>query len=137
MRTPRVILGLILIAHGVGHTLGVLAPWLGDAEWSLDSWLLADAVPEWIGMGVFGLTAAMFVLAGLSAMGLVVAERNLRWLTEVAAVVSLLALALWWGAFPTIWSKLGAIVVDLVVIAGAVPERRPRTTPRHVGPAPA
>lgn len=137
MRISRIVLGIVLVAHGIGHTLGVLAPSLGDDSWSLGSWLLPDATPDWTGMAAFAVVAIMFVLAGLAAMGLLVREHNLRWLTEIAAVLSLISLALWWDALPTIWSKVAAIVIDLVVIAGALPERRLRQVQKTVGPAPA
>lgn len=137
MRVSRIVLGVVLIAHGIGHTLGVLAPSLGDEQWSLSSWLLPEATPEWVGMSAFGLVAVMFVLAGLAAIGVVVQERHLRWLTEIAAILSLISLALWWSAFPTVWSKLAAILVDVVVIAGALPERLPQRPQKTVGPAPA
>lgn len=136
MRASRIVLAVVLIAHGIGHVLGVLAPSLGDDQWSLRSWLLPDPTPEWIGMVAYAAAAALFVLAGLAAVG-ILPERNLRRLTETAAIVSLLALLFWWYAFPSIWSNVGAIVVDVVVLVGAFPERSPRGRPRHVGPAPA
>ena len=132
MRTSRLVLGLVLIVHGVGHVLGVLAPWLGDADWSLGSWLLPEATPEWVGMVGFGLVSVMFIAAGLAAMGLA-PERHLRWLTEVAAVISVAALVVWWDAFPSIWSKLGALAVDAVVLVGAFPEKRPQALTKSKG----
>lgn len=135
VKASRIVLGIVLIGHGFGHVLGVLAPWLGDEQWSLRSWLLADPTPEWIGMVVYAIVAVLFVLAGLAAMGLVVPEHNLRWLTEIAAVISLLALLFWWYAFPSMWSNVGAIIVNVVVLVGALPQRRPQAPGKTVGPA--
>lgn len=136
MKTSRIVLGVVLVAHGIGHVLGVLAPSLGDADWSLRSWLLPDPTPVWIGMAVYAVVALMFVSAGLAAMGVVVPERNLRWLAESAAVVSLLALMFWWYAFPSVLSNVGAILVDVVVLVGAFPERKALPQPPTAGPAP-
>jgi len=134
MRSSRIVLGLVLVAHGVGHVLGVLAPWLGDADWNLGSWLLPDATPEWVGMIGFGVAAVLFIAAGLAAVGLIVPERNLRWSAEVAAVISILALVIWWDAFPSVSSKVAALAIDAVVLVAALPERKAQRPARSVGP---
>jgi len=118
----RIVLGIVLIAHGIGHSMGPIGAFkvaTTNPGWNGDSWILT---------GVAGATAAQAVglvlwavaLVGFVALGFVA----FGWLPEawwaplgiVASIASLAGLVLFPMAFPT-FSSLAAAVVDLVVLA--------------------
>lgn len=122
----RWIIAILLLAHGLGHWLGVM-PVLGmakDENWSDDSPLLwgmlspratrAFAVALWL------LAMAGFVLSSLGVMGLIVPAHVVPYLCAASAFVSLGALTLFWNAFPSIVNKVGAAMVDVGVLAAVL-----------------
>jgi hypothetical protein len=122
----RYIIAILLLAHGLGHWLGVM-PVLGMAKeenWSDDSPLLwgmltpratrGFAVVLWI------LAMAGFVGAGLGVVGIILSPDGVRYLCVASAFVSLLALTLFWNAFPSILNKIGAATFDVSVIAAVL-----------------
>lgn len=58
-----------------------------------------------------------FVGAGLGLLGTVVPKELWRSLAVIAAVISLVALALFPNAFPALLNKMGAIIIDVAVLA--------------------
>lgn len=120
----RILIVIVLIAHGIGHVLGVF-PALGLASlegWSLRSWLLTDLIgttaASWLGVVLWLVGLLGFVGAGLGMLGWIVPQAWWRSLAISAAVLSLLALALYWNAFPSLLNKVGAIGVDVAVLVG-------------------
>lgn len=118
----KIIIGVVLIAHGIGHSMGLLQVFkvaTVNPAWHGDSWLLS---------GVAGPTAAQAVgtvlwtlaIAGFLALGAVV----FGWLPEAwwaplaigASAASLAGLVLFPVAFPT-FSSIGALVVNVGVLA--------------------
>ena len=116
------LVGVALIAHGIGHVLGLMpiVGWAPAAGWTSESWLLTGP----LGASVANLVAAAlwlvplvgFTLVGLGVLGIAVPAAWVRPLAVVAAVVSIVAIALFWQAFPTMTAKVGAIVVDVLVL---------------------
>jgi hypothetical protein len=121
----KVVVALILLAHGIGHTLGLLQIFkiaTVNPAWNGESWLLT---------GVAGPTATQAIgavlwaaaLVGFVALGGVV----LGWLPEpwwtplaiAASVTSLAGLVLFPIAFPTV-SSIGVLVVDAVVLVAVL-----------------
>jgi hypothetical protein len=120
----KLLVALVLLAHGIGHVLGllqVLKVATVNPAWSGDSWLLT---------GVLGTTPSQVVgvvlwiasIAGFAALAAV----TIGWLPAEwwpplaigASLASLAGLLLFPLAFPTT-STLGAAVVDiLVLVAG-------------------
>ena len=131
--TTRVVLGVILLGHGIGHALGIMAALgLGSAEgWSARSWLLTDALGDPIARGISFLVWALALLGFLgAALGLFgwLPHGWWRTLALVASVISLVGLALYWNAFPQLSSKLAAIGVDLAVLYALLIARWPSET---------
>ena len=122
----QIVFGVVLIAHGIGHTLGVIPLFLNVQEsWNTRSWLLsgrmdggvvtAIAVVLWLACA-FG-----FVLAGLGVLDLIVPTSWWRPLAVGFSALSLVTLGLFWQGFPVlIPNKVGAIAVNIVLIVGIV-----------------
>lgn len=123
--TLRILIAVVLFVHGVGHVMGML-PAFGMANrtetWSLRSWLLTgllgETIARWIGVILFLLAMLGFVGASLGLLDILVPYSAWRTLAVVSAVISLVALALYWNAFVTWFNKLGAIAVDVAVLVG-------------------
>ena len=122
--TLRIIIALVLFVHGVGHIMGVM-PALGLSRlkrWSSHSWLLTpllgDTVSRIISIILFLAALIGFLGATLGLLGWLVPHDSWRTLAVASAVISLLAIALFWNAFVSfIPNKVGAIAVDLATLA--------------------
>jgi hypothetical protein len=114
----RVVIAIVLGAHGIGHIIGVAGGWAGSA-WggSSDSWVLTPVLGRSTGI-VEGLLWLLPTVGFLAAAGLLMAGADLwRPVALASAVVSLVAIAL----FPqqlTLGSLIGAIAVNVVVLVG-------------------
>ncbi len=117
----KVSIALILLAHGIGHSLGLiqmLRVATVNPDWRGDSWLISGAVGTTgtqIAGGVLW-TAAIVGFAALAAS--VVGWLPATWFAPLAigsAGASLLGLLLFPVAFPVV-STIGALVVDLAVL---------------------
>ena len=120
----KIVVALILFAHGIGHIMGPLKLFnlaTINPEWQGDSWLLGG-----LGIGVTNVVgvalwlSAMFGFTALAAvvMGWLPGE----WWAPLAVFSSLASLAgvlLFPLAFPT-FSTVGAVIVDAVVLASVV-----------------
>jgi hypothetical protein len=118
----RIILVLVLIAHGLGHTLG-LFPTVGlgkAASWSDQSWLftslLGEALTRWIGVVVWLLATGGFIVVGLGLLGTATPLPWWRSLAMAAAIISLVGIVLYPHAFPGLLNTVGALVVDIIVL---------------------
>jgi protein-S-isoprenylcysteine O-methyltransferase Ste14 len=121
--TLRTIISVIFFFNGIGHVLGIL-PALGVSKmknWSSHSWLLSkplgESVARIISIVLFVAVVLCSIGAGLAVNAWLVPHAAWRALAIVSAVVSLVALVLFWNAFPTlIPTKVGAIGQDILVI---------------------
>jgi hypothetical protein len=121
----KFLIALVLLAHGIGHVLGLLQVFkvaTVNPAWSGDSWLLT---------GVLGTTPSQVVgvvlwiasIVGFAALAAV----TIGWLPAEwwpplaigASLASLAGLLLFPLAFPTT-STLGAAVVDVVVLVAGL-----------------
>jgi hypothetical protein len=118
----RILIGIVLIAHGIGHSLGLIGAFkvaTTNPSWNGDSWLLTGVVgttaTQAIGSVLWGVALVLFVALGFVAFG---------WLPDawwapigiLASAASLVGIVLFPVAFPT-FSSIAAAVVDLVVLA--------------------
>ena len=121
--TLRVIIGLVFLVHGIGHVMAFF-PVLNISsteKWHHRSWLLTpifgDSVSRVINILLFGAAFIGFVGAALGLFGWLVPHELWRTLAVVSAVVSLVALALFWNAFVSLFpNKIGAIAVNIAVL---------------------
>jgi hypothetical protein len=121
----KVVIAIVLLAHGIGHSMGLLQVFKVAAvnpEWHGDSWLLTGPV---------GITAT-HVIGGVLWTGAIVgfaalAATVLGWLPAAwfpplaigSAVASLLGVLLFPIAFP-VMSTIGALAVDVAVLGAAI-----------------
>jgi hypothetical protein len=121
--TLRTITGLILILHGIGHAMALL-PALNIAsteKWHFRSWLLTgwmgDTLSRTLVIVLFGAAMIGSIAAGMGLLNWLVPHRAWPALAIASAVISLIALALFWNAFVTLVpNKIGAIAVNLATL---------------------
>jgi hypothetical protein len=121
----KIMIALVLLAHGIGHSMGLLQLFkvaTVNPQWHGDSWILTGPAGTTMTQLVGGLlwTAAIVGFAALAAT--VVGWLPASWFSQLAvgsAVVSLAGLLLFPIAFPT-FSTLGALAVDVAVLVAAI-----------------
>jgi hypothetical protein len=121
----KIMLALILLAHGIGHSLGLLQVFritTVNPEWHGDSWLLTAPLGTGIAqaIGVVCWTAAIVGFAAAAAV--VVGWLPASWWAPLAlgsALASIAGLALFPVAFPPV-SSVAALGVDLAVLAAVL-----------------
>jgi hypothetical protein len=124
-QTVRIIIFVVLLAHGIGHTMGVLAA-LGLStmeSWSTHSWLLSDVFGENVNRAICGVLYAvsvvLFVIVSLSLMDWIVPHDSWRTLAVIAAAISLVTVIVYWqGLVALVPNKVGALAVNIAVLAG-------------------
>jgi hypothetical protein len=124
-RMFKIVIAVVLLAHGIGHVLGPLQVSkvaVVNPSWNGDSWLLTGAV----GQSITGAVGVALWTVAIVAFG-VLAGVAMGWLPEawwtplaiVASVVSLVAVLLFPAALPAT-STIGAVIVDVVVLAAVL-----------------
>lgn len=110
----RVIVALLVGAHGVGHILFLLPLW-GMADWgqSARSWLLGEG---WLAKGV-GSVIWIVAIVGFTAVAFGLLRQTDWWRTIaiIAAAVSTLGLLLFWASPPGS-PVVSALVFNLLVL---------------------
>jgi hypothetical protein len=121
--TLRIIIALVFFVHGVGHAMGIMPALrlVNVKGWSSHSWLvtplLGDGVTRIISVVLFLAALVGFLAAALGLLGWLVPHDSWRTLAIVSAVISLVAIALFWNAFVAFFpNKLGAIAVDVATL---------------------
>ena len=103
--TLRILIGLVLIVHGIGHCMAFFPALniFSTEHWHHRSWLLTPVIGETasrvLSVILFGAAMIGFVAAGLGLFGWLVPHDWWRSLSIVSAVISLVALALFWNSF--------------------------------------
>lgn len=126
MNGMRWAVGLVLVIHGIGQFLGVLAlTQIGPDSWNARSWLLSDAIgegPARVLSAVLWVSAlALFVAAGLAVLGVGAEYASWRTLAVTGAALSLIGMVLFWNAFPVLFpNKVGSLAVNLTVLIGVL-----------------
>ena len=121
--TIRIITGLVLIIHGIGHAMAFF-PALNiysTDKWHYRSWLmsgfLGDTVSRVLVIILFGAAFFGFIAAGLGLFDFLIPHSAWQFLALISAVISLVALLLFWNSFASLFpNKIGAIVVDLATL---------------------
>lgn len=123
-RTLQIAYPIVLALHGIGHVMGIV-PAVGlfsTERWHAGSWLLTplfgDSLTRLVGIAVWIMTTIGFLIAGAGALGWAPAQDFWRGLAIVMAIVSLVAVVIFWNSFAATHNKLGAIAVNLIVIVG-------------------
>ncbi len=122
---PRIVVALVLIAHGIGHSMGLMQMFkvaTVNPGWNGDSWILTGVGGQGLAMAV-GTVLWTLAIVGFVALGAVV----MGWLPEAwwqplaiaSSLASLAGLAFFPVAFP-VFSSIGAFVVDMAVLAAVL-----------------
>ncbi len=118
----RWVVAVVLLAHGLGHVLGVL-PLFGvraSGPWHNRSWLLAGGSAEAVGRSlapvVWLAAVAAFAVVGLGVLGVGLEGASWRAAAVAAAALSAVAVVVFWNGFPTILNKAGALAVDAALL---------------------
>jgi len=114
---------LVLLAHGVGHILGFLVSWTSiSAGFAHQPWVLSDGITIESPVGrAFGLLWLVAMIAFLGAgFGLLAHQDWWRFLAVAAAFISLVAILPWWNTV-TPGARIGAVMVDILIIAVLLP----------------
>jgi hypothetical protein len=130
-RTLRFLIAGVLSFHGIGHLMGVLPglrlfkvdasspSWLKG--WTSHSWLLSgllgDTASRVLCIALFGAAFTCTIASALGLLGWVVPHDGWRTLALTAAVISLVAVALYWNALMLFFPhKVGALSVDIATL---------------------
>ena len=121
----KIIIGLILVGHGVGHSMGllrVLNVATVNPAWRGDSWVLTgvagSSATSAIGAALWTVAILGFVALG----GVVLGWLPVAWWMPVAvgaSTASLAGLLLFPIAFP-VFSSIGALAVNVAVLVAAL-----------------
>jgi len=121
----RIVVALVLLAHGIGHSMGLLQIFKVAAvnpEWDGNSWLLTGPTGTTATHVVGGVLWTVSIVGFAALAACVVGwlpESMFNGLAVGSATVSLLGLLLFPIAFPT-FSTIGALIVDLAVLAAVI-----------------
>ncbi len=121
----RIVIGLALLAHGIGHSMGLLGMFkvaTANPAWNGDSWLLTAPAGSTVAnaVGVVVWTVSMVGFAVLA--GVVFGWLPESWWVPLAVVSSIASLAgvlFFSTAFPA-FSTIGAVAIDVVVLVAVV-----------------
>ena len=121
----RIVIGLVLLAHGIGHSIGLLGMFkvaTVNPAWNGDSWILSGSAGPTItqAIGVVLWTVSMVGFAALA--GIVFGWLPESWWVPLAVVSSIASLAgvlFFPVAFPT-FSTIGAVAVDVAVLVAVI-----------------
>jgi hypothetical protein len=115
----RIIVSIMLIAHGIGHIIGISAAWTPvKMGFSDHPWIFSNGVNITSGIGrAFGIVwLTALIISIMAGFGLLF---RMDWWTSLAivgAIISAIALVIWFPAFPS-GSNISALVLDLLIIA--------------------
>jgi hypothetical protein len=116
----KIILAVLLMAHGLGHGLGILAG-LGNklsASHSLQSRfftnLLGESLSKYFGMILSIAAILVFLMTGFSLLGWVIPTGMWQAFGVTGALISLFLLAFYRNFLPFLFpNKVGALVINL------------------------
>jgi hypothetical protein len=118
----RLAIGIVLLAHGVGHSLGLLQAYkvaTVNPAWDGGSWLLSGVAGSSITQLVGSVVWAASIVGFAALAAIVFGWLPAAWFAPLgiaSAVISLVGVALFPMAFPTT-GTIGAVVVDAAVLA--------------------
>lgn len=114
----RLIIALVLILHGIGHTMGFFASWTSVPMGFRDQpWIFSGDIIMSSDVGrAFGLLwlVALIGFVG-SGLGLLFNYDWWKSLAIASSVISLIVIIPWWNTVAT-GAQIAAVLVDVIVI---------------------
>ena len=130
--TIRLIAAIILIFHGVGHYMGIIAafgikltPGMSSDSPLLNG-LIGSQAAKIVCLILFALAFVGFISAGFSLLGWIVPQAWWMKLAVVSAVFSMLGLVFYWNAMAFFFNKFGAVLINAAVLICLVVLRWPK-----------
>lgn len=121
----KIVIGLVLLAHGIGHSMGLLEVFKVakvNPEFQGDSWILTSTAGPSAAQAV-GVILWTIALVGFAVLaGVVFGWLPEAWFATVAvtsSIASLAGLVFFPTAFP-VFSTIGAAAIDVVTLAAAL-----------------
>ena len=114
----RIIVSIALIVHGIGHVIGVSASWTSvKMGFSENSWIFSTGVNIESGIGrAFGVVWLIAMIFSIAAgFGLFFHQDWWITLALAGAIVSIVAVGIWFRAFPS-GSNISALLFDIVIL---------------------
>jgi hypothetical protein len=124
----KLILALILLAHGIGHSMGLLQAFkvaTVNPQWQGDSWILTGIAGQTLTTAIGVVIWSAAILAFTALAGVMVGWLPATWWQPLAiagAAISLAGLFLFPVAFPTL-STIGALAIDVILLVAVVWQR--------------
>ncbi|HET9520009.1 MAG TPA: hypothetical protein VFO73_03065 [Candidatus Limnocylindrales bacterium] len=121
----KIIVGLVLLAHGIGHSMGLLQIFKVasvNPQWHGDSWILSGVAGPSVTQAVGAILWTVAIVGFAAVAGVVVGWLPAEWwqpLAIVSSVVSLVGVVFFPIAFPLV-STVGAVAVDVAVLAAVL-----------------
>jgi hypothetical protein len=121
----KIVLAVILVAHGIGHSMGLLQLFriaTINPEWHGDSWLLTGGIGTTLAQAAGALFWIVAMVGFVAIGGVVVGWLPASWwgtLAVLSAAASIGGLVLFPMAFPP-FSSVAALVVDAVLLAAVL-----------------
>jgi len=119
----RILIAIVILAHGIGHVLGVMAGFGVQLtpKHSAQSWLLTKLLGEGISKGIavilFAVALLAFSASGLALFKFIVPFSAWSQYAVIASILSTVGLALFPRAFPTMFPNvIGALAVNAAVL---------------------
>jgi hypothetical protein len=114
----KLVVVIVLVAHGLGHTMALSSAFRPAGGFSRRHWTLSDGVAIYTPAGKALALVWLVPLAGFlaGAYGLSTGQEWWRPVLTISSVVSIVAVLPWWRVMP-VPSYLGALLVDLLVLA--------------------
>jgi hypothetical protein len=117
-------IAIVLVAHGLGQILPVLAAWTNEKIFSDASWLFSSEVgvrtPIGQAFALLGLLALLGFIGG--ALGFLFGQEWWRPILIAASIISLIVAIPWAAAWP-MGSLIGNVLVDVVVLVALLTPR--------------
>jgi hypothetical protein len=108
----------VLIAHGIGHSMGLLAAWTTiPSGLTGRPWVLGESIAIDSAVGrAFSLLWLVAMIGTVGAgLGLLFGQEWWRPLAVAAGVISLIAIVPWINTMP-LGSAIGAVAVDVILL---------------------
>ena len=123
----KYVIALLFFGHGMAHVSGFLVSWTqADVGFAQKPWIFSSHVELQSPVGKISGLLWLIALIGflLTAAGMVMGRPALLSFFHIAAMLSLLVIAVWWNAVP-FGAKLGAAfdVLLLVIYSSALRQR--------------
>jgi len=122
----KIVLGILIIAHGFVHAILAVAPNPADANakpgaffttaersWLLPQLSLSASAVQWIGIILVVLSTLGFVLAGLGVFGIAGISAIWRTMAVISSCISLVLLIVFWHP----WLPVGVLIDIAILVA--------------------